>query len=247
MIREDVALGSGMRTWSVLCDFDGTVAQEDVTDSLLMRFGRPGWDVLEVAWREGRIGSRECMAGQIALLDCSRDELDEHLAGMSVDPDFGRFAAAVRAVGASITIVSDGLDYAIASILRRHGLGGLAVVASRLVQTAPRRWKLEFPNARGDCVGASATCKCAWAAAPLVAPGTRVLMIGDGASDFCVARRADLSFASKRLLEHCLDNGIRHRAVANFAQALELWAELSTTTTRAGAVRLASPCRDLPS
>jgi 2,3-diketo-5-methylthio-1-phosphopentane phosphatase len=213
--------------WSVLCDFDGTIAQEDVTDSLLMRFGRPGWDVLEVDWREGRIGSRECMAGQIALLDCSRDELDEHLASMAIDPDFARFAAAVADAGASLTIVSDGLDYAIRSMLRRHGLGHLKIVASRLVQVAPRRWELEFPFAGAGCVSASGTCKCAWASAPLAAPGSRVLMIGDGASDFCVAGRADLSFASKRLLDHCLDHALPHRAVANFSQALELWAEMS--------------------
>ena len=61
--------------WTILCDFDGTISQEDVTDSLLMRFGRPGWDALEVDWRAGKIGSRQCMAGQIALLDCSEDEL----------------------------------------------------------------------------------------------------------------------------------------------------------------------------
>jgi 2-hydroxy-3-keto-5-methylthiopentenyl-1-phosphate phosphatase len=228
--------------WSVLCDFDGTIAQEDVTDSLLMRFGRPGWDVLEVDWREGRIGSRECMAGQIALLDCSRDELDEHLAAMTIDPDFGGFAAAVRASGASLTIVSDGLDHAIRALLRRHGLDGLTVVASRLVQVAPRRWKLEFPFSSADCTSASGTCKCAWAGSPKIEPGTRVLMVGDGASDFCVARRADLNFASKRLLDHCLDHGLPHRAVANFGQALALWAELATWPA---GDRMLSSCRPL--
>ena len=227
--------------WSVLCDFDGTVAQEDVTDSLLMRFGRPGWDVLEVDWREGRIGSRECMAGQIALLDCSRDELDEHLAGMTVDPDFGRFAAAVHAAGAALTIVSDGLDYAIRSMLRRHGLDGLAVVASHLAQVAPRRWKLEFPFSAADCVSASGTCKCLWSRAPHVAPGTRVLMVGDGASDFCVAARADLCFSSKRLLDHCLDHGLAHRAVANFGQALELWSQMAAP--RAGDGSFSPSCQ----
>jgi 2,3-diketo-5-methylthio-1-phosphopentane phosphatase len=217
------AVGPG---WSVLCDFDGTIAQEDVTDSLLMRFGRPGWDVLEVEWREGRIGSRECMAGQIALLDCSVDELDEHVAGMAIDPDFARFAAAVRRSGASLTIVSDGLDRAIRNMLRRHDLDSLPVVASRLVAAGRRRWKLEFPFASGACVAASGTCKCAWAQPPHVAPGDRVLMVGDGASDFCVAGRVDLSFASKRLLDHCLDHDLSHRAVANFRQALELWPTL---------------------
>ena len=211
--------------WSVLCDFDGTIAQEDVTDSLLMRFGRPGWDVLEVDWREGRIGSRECMAGQIALLDCSRDELDEHVAGMSIDPDFGRFVAAVHRAGVTLTVVSDGLDHAIRSMLHRHGLDGLPIVAGRLVQVGPRRWALEFPFSSAAC--ASGTCKCARARTPPVAAGTRVLMVGDGASDFCVAGRADLTFARKRLLDHCLDHDLAHRAVANFRQALELWAALS--------------------
>lgn len=213
--------------WAVLCDFDGTIAQEDVTDSLLMRFGRPGWDVLEVEWREGRIGSRECMAGQIALLDCSRDELDEHLAAMTIDPDFARFAQAVEASGAPLTIVSDGLDHAIRSMLRRHALGRLPVVASRLVQKAPRRWALEFPFAAPGCSSASGTCKCARAGAPHVESGTQVLMVGDGASDFCVARRADLTYASKRLLDFCLDHDLAHRAVANFSQALDLWRELA--------------------
>ncbi|MDQ2927383.1 MAG: HAD-IB family phosphatase [Pseudomonadota bacterium] len=213
--------------WAVLCDFDGTIAQEDVTDSLLMRFGRPGWDVLEVDWREGRIGSRECMAGQIALLDCNRDELDEHLAAMTIDPDFARFAAAVERAGATLTIVSDGLDYAIRSILRRHGLTGLPIIASHLVPVSSRRWTLEFPFSAPDCTSASGTCKCAWAGEPRVGPGTWVLMVGDGASDFCVARRADLTFASKRLLDFCLDHDLAHRAVANFGQALASWSELS--------------------
>jgi hypothetical protein len=33
--------------WTILCDFDGTISVEDVIDSLLDRFGRPGWKVLE--------------------------------------------------------------------------------------------------------------------------------------------------------------------------------------------------------
>src|SRR5690348_13466895 len=66
--------------WTILCDFDGTISVEDVIDSLLDRFGRPGWEVLEQDWRAGRIGSRECMSGQVDLLHMTRAELDSHLA-----------------------------------------------------------------------------------------------------------------------------------------------------------------------
>ena len=213
--------------WTVLCDFDGTIAVEDVTDSLLMRFGLPGWDALEVAWREGRIGSRECMAGQVALLDCSRGELEEHLSTMALDPDFPAFAAAVQALGWPMRVVSDGCDLVIRTLLERHGLGHLPVSANHLVADGPRRWRLEFPNARADCSGASGTCKCAFADAAH-GEGRQVLMIGDGVSDFCVARRADLNLARKRLLEHCLDRGLPHLPAARFSQALTLLPQVAT-------------------
>jgi 2-hydroxy-3-keto-5-methylthiopentenyl-1-phosphate phosphatase len=227
-----------LQSWTVLCDFDGTIALEDVTDSLLLRFGRPGWDVLEVDWREGRIGSRVCMQGQVALLHCNRDELMDHIASIRIDDRFPAFVAALEERGWPLVVVSDGLDMVISAILRRHGLGRLTVVANRLEAVGPRSWQLDFPNARPDCIAASGTCKCAWSQAPVVAPASRVLMIGDGASDFCVAGRADLTFARKRLLEHCLDNGLRHLAVADFGQALALLPELAA---------LAPAARGLPS
>lgn len=227
---------TSIQPWTVLCDFDGTIALDDVTDSLLLRFGRPGWDALESDWREGRIGSRQCMAGQVALLDCSADELFDHVAAVPIDSHFAAFVEAVEARGWPLVIVSDGLDLTINAILRRHGLARLPVVANHLVPDGPRRWKLEFPNARTNCSVASGTCKCAQA------PGAgRVLMIGDGASDFCVAARADLNFARKRLLEHCLDQGLPHHPVADFQQALALLPELARHPAAAQVTLVARP------
>ena len=77
--------------WNILCDFDGTISVEDVIDSLLDRFGRPGWEALEQDWRAGRIGSRECMSGQVALLDVRQEELDAHLDGLWIDHAFPAF------------------------------------------------------------------------------------------------------------------------------------------------------------
>lgn len=215
------------RAWSVLCDFDGTVAPVDVTDSLLEAFARPGWRELEAEWQAGAIGSRACMAQQVALLDCSREQLEAHVASIAVDPGFRPFVAAVHAASAPLTIVSDGLDQVIVSILRREGLAQLPVHASRLVQNGPRHWALEFPAARDDCRSASATCKCA---AARVHPDRRVLMVGDGASDFCAAAVADLTFAKPRLLEHCVDLELPCRSMRDFGDALLAWNELTVAT-----------------
>lgn len=207
--------------WSVQCDFDGTISVDDVTDSLLRRFGRDGWEALEDRWERGEIGSRECMRGQIALLDMDQAELDAHLATLEIDPHFGAFVAAARQRGMPVQVVSDGIDYAIHAVLQRHGLGDLPVLANHLVQTAPRRWELQAPWASAACERASGNCKCEQLARQRAVQG-RVLFVGDGASDFCVAGKADFVLAKHKLIDYCEAHGIAHAAFTDFSEALAL-------------------------
>ena len=209
-----------MNSWTILCDFDGTIAVEDVIDSLLDRYGRPGWRELERDWRAGRIGSRECMTGQVALLDMSREELDRHLSGLWIDHAFPAFAAKARELGLPLRIVSDGLDYAIERILARYDLDDLPLAANHLrPATAPRRWQLSSPFQAAGC--RSGTCKCG-GVEQARAGGARTLLIGDGASDFCAAERVDFVFAKHRLIEHCRASGIPYRPITGFEDALAL-------------------------
>ncbi|UXA51149.1 MtnX-like HAD-IB family phosphatase [Xanthomonas prunicola] len=208
-------------SWSVLCDFDGTIGLQDVIDSLLERFGLPGWEVLEARWQAGLIGSAECMRGQVALLDMSALQLQQHLDGLQIDPAFARFAAAVAARGLPLQIVSDGLDHPIQLLLARHALDHLPVAANRLCITEhPRRWTLQSPYQAQGCN--AGTCKCAQICRARERTQQRVLLIGDGTSDFCGASRADYVFAKHRLIDHCRLHGIAHRPIADFADALEL-------------------------
>ncbi|MCL7714007.1 MtnX-like HAD-IB family phosphatase [Stenotrophomonas mori] len=210
--------------WSILCDFDGTVSVEDVIDSLLSRYGRPGWQQLEDDWQAGRIGSRQCMRGQVALLDMDRATLDAHLDAVRIDTGFPAFVARAMAAGVPLRIVSDGLDYAIERILARHGLQGLPVSANQLRASAAGGWTLASPLQAEGC--ASGTCKCRFAAPGPARDGERVLLIGDGASDFCVANRVDFVFAKHRLIEHCRAAGIPYQPIAGFQDAIELLPKL---------------------
>lgn len=208
-----VSNGSG---WTILCDFDGTITLEDVIDTLLERFGRAGWQALERDWREGRIGSRECMHGQVALLRMSSAELEAHLDETRIDPDFADFVAMARAAGVPLRVVSDGLDHAIHHILRRHGLSNIPVTANHLRQVAATRWALSSPFSAGNCGGGTCKCACAHCAG---AGGRRTLLIGDGASDFCAAGEVDFVFAKHALIAHCKDRHIPHRAIGGFGDA----------------------------
>jgi len=146
---------------SVFCDFDGTVSVKDVTDLLLEAYALPEWREIEALWQEGRIGSMECMSRQVALLRCSRKELDDLADGVAIDPHFPDFVADCREASLSVIILSDGLDYVIRRILRNHGLADLPVYANRLEMPGEARYRLSFPYARADCRAASGTCKCA--------------------------------------------------------------------------------------
>jgi 2,3-diketo-5-methylthio-1-phosphopentane phosphatase len=206
--------------WNILCDFDGTISVEDVIDSLLDRFGRPGWETLERDWRAGRIGSRECMTGQVALLDMNREELDSHLDELWIDHAFPAFVTRARELDTPIRVVSDGLDYAIHRILGRYGLDDLPLAANHLAPaTPPQKWQLSSPFQAEGC--RSGTCKCATVSqARQSRPKT--LLIGDGASDFCAADRVDFVFAKHRLIEHCRAAGIPYVPITGFEDALEL-------------------------
>lgn len=204
--------------WMIQSDFDGTISLVDVTDSLLQRFGRPGWTDLEDAWERGEIGSRACMQGQVTLLDMSRQELDAHLDGIAIDPGFADFVQVAQAHGLRLQVVSDGIDYAIQHVLARHGLGHLEVVANRLLQLDSRRWALESPWASPQCQRASGNCKCERLAAQQTVAG-RVLYVGDSSSDFCVSHRADYVLAKYRLIAYCEQHGIAHMPFLGFSDA----------------------------
>lgn len=210
-----------MNSWTILCDFDGTISVDDVTDVLLERFSRPGWQELEEEWRTGRLSSRLCMQEQIALLDVSKEELDAQIDELRIDPAFPAFVSAARDAGCALSIVSDGLDYAIRRILGRHGLTDIPIHANHLIQTGPRSWRLESPFADKSCRVDSGTCKCV-CAQKAQATRKHVMLVGDGASDFCAAEQVDFVFAKYRLNEHCRAKDIHHVSIVGFADAINL-------------------------
>lgn len=205
----------------ILCDFDNTISTRDVTDTLLQRFGMDGYEEMENDWIAGKIGSRECMSGQIGLLNASFDELNDCLKQIHIDPFFPRFAKAVRQFNIDLHIVSDGLDYAIHAILQRYGLDSIPIYANRLVQTGERSWKLEFPYANPDCKKQSGHCKCNHTFRQS-GYAKRIIYIGDGASDFCVSHHSDWVLAKSNLIDYCRKNRLKHSPIRDFSEAIRL-------------------------
>ncbi|WP_218057451.1 MtnX-like HAD-IB family phosphatase [Gilliamella sp. WF3-4] len=204
------------KTPIVLCDFDGTISVKDVTDTLLSHFGQAGCDELEELWVSGKIGSQECMSKQIALMDASLDELNEVLSQIEIDADFKSFINYAEQNNIPVHVVSDGLDYAIEFILKRHGITRLPIFANKLMHNDLRSWRLEFPYANKDCIKQSGNCKCHHVKKQQYFP--QILYVGDGTSDYCVSHHVDFVFAKDKLVNYCKENHINHCKITSFAE-----------------------------
>ncbi|WP_294826085.1 MtnX-like HAD-IB family phosphatase [Gilliamella sp. G0441] len=199
----------------VLCDFDGTISVKDVTDTLLSHFGQDGCDELEELWVNGKIGSQECMSKQIALMDASLDELNHVLSQIEIDSTFKSFIDYTEQNNIPVHIVSDGLDYAIQFVLKRHGITHIPIYANKLMHDNGRSWRLEFPYANKDCIKQSGNCKCNHVKKQQFFP--QILYVGDGTSDYCVSHNVDFVFAKDKLIQYCETNKIEHCAIQSFA------------------------------
>lgn len=193
----------------VWLDFDGTLTSQDVVDSLIRRFAATDeWRALEEAWQQGRIGSRDCLAGQFALVRADEASLNAFLQSVSLDPGAKRLFGLLRLHDVPSTIVSDGIDWFIDRVLRSHGLEPPRVRSNTLVRSVGT-WRLVSPHFSSACPVAAAHCKCS-SMERLGDPARQRIYIGDGMSDLCAARKADVRFAKGTLAARLDDERIEY-------------------------------------
>jgi 2-hydroxy-3-keto-5-methylthiopentenyl-1-phosphate phosphatase len=204
------------------CDFDGTVTKEDVIDRVLEEFADPKWMEIEWSWVNGEIGSRDCLAMQTKLIRAKVRDLLDFLETIHVDETFVDFARYCKNKGFEIVILSDGIDLFIKSILGRYGVNDIRIYSNSL-GSANGRYEMYFPYFRKNCLSKSGICKCK-IMEELSNPSNVNILVGDGRSDFCIARKADLAFAKSDLLDFCRVEKISHMNHSEFGDIIK-WLE----------------------
>ncbi len=198
-------------------DFDGTVAPRDTVDTLLQTFADPAWLAIEQEWVEGRINSQQCMAAQIDLVRGTRSDLEKFFETVAIDPSFPAFVRYVSDF-AELAIVSDGVDHPIRRALDRAQLD--VPVYANAIQFRDGGLEISFPFADSDCSVQSGVCKCAIGRMLDNGRDEFTVLVGDGRSDFCMAREADYVFAKRGLEKFCIDSNIDHTPFETFHDVL---------------------------
>jgi 2,3-diketo-5-methylthio-1-phosphopentane phosphatase len=208
---------------SFLVDYDGTISSTDVGDELMRRFVA---DTATVAAKDadydaGRVGSRELMQWDMAVLPRDAELLRSTAATLPHDRTFPDFVAAIQARGAAVEIVSDGLGFYVESNLRRlsPGLAALPIATNENLVAGPDG--MSFPYGHPACF-VCGTCKRERVRAHQVG-GRVVVFIGDGTSDRYAAHHADVVFAKGPLAAWCAEVGHPFMAWDTFAE-IEAWA-----------------------
>jgi 2-hydroxy-3-keto-5-methylthiopentenyl-1-phosphate phosphatase len=210
-------------------DFDGTITRRDAVDAILEAYADPEWLSFETEWREGRIGSRDCLRTQMGLVRASRGQLDALLDEIEIDEGLIPLLEMCAAHNIPAHIISDGFDYCIRRILSRarraHALLRGARVCASVLTVRGQLWCTEFPFFHQTCAHGCATCKPA--VMRLLNPrNAPALFVGDGLSDRYAVDSADLVFAKNGLAAYCNENGIDHASFTNLndvASHLDRW------------------------
>lgn len=198
------------KSLEVFSDFDGTITIKDTLDHIFPKLGGAASVALDERWACGEIGSKECLTLQMPLLKGGWPAIENELKEVKLDPTFLPFAHWLKELSVPLVVVSDGLDMIIKHILEKFGVTALGLVqevrSNRLSLMPGNELSVSFPFAATtrECPGG--TCKCT--ALGESAQERYRVVIGDGLSDRCWAKEADLLFAKGKLFEFCQDKNI---------------------------------------
>jgi 2-hydroxy-3-keto-5-methylthiopentenyl-1-phosphate phosphatase len=214
---------------AILVDYDGTVAQTDVSDTVMAEYVTGGWEAEAAAYDAGLIGSRRLMTLEMAMVEADPADLLATAAAQPHDPEFVPFARRALAAGIPVEVVSDGFGFFIEPALEALGVPEVPVITASTTFEG-RRATIDYPNGNPRCL-VCGTCKRDRVLAHR-AGGRRVVFIGDGESDRYAAGYSDIVFAKRALVRICLEAGWPFQRWTEFRE-IDDWLETTLDSWRA--------------
>jgi 2-hydroxy-3-keto-5-methylthiopentenyl-1-phosphate phosphatase len=204
----------------VLVDFDGTITQNDVGALFFDTFAKEESTKIVSLWVKGRISSRECLKRLCQVTRAGKSELVKFALSQKIDGKFPDFVDYCKCKKLKLVILSDGLDFYIKLVLEKFALEELPFY-SNVLRFENNRLKPEFPYFDQGC-GNCGNCK-RYHLQNLKKANQQVIYIGDGLSDRCAVREADLVLAKVDLHRFCMEEGIKHYSFKDFGDVIRIF------------------------
>lgn len=215
-------------------DFDGTLSVGDTVDAMLERFADDRWKDLEDEWMQGNISAIECMKQQLDLVEVDQVTLENFFRGIQLDASFIPFHKYISKFS-KVAIVSDGLDHAIDVATRNAAIPSMPIYANKL-HFKSNGVSISYPFRNENCKAGNGVCKCQIAEQLSADVGGPVVLVGDGKSDYCLAKHADIVFAKGKLISYCEQENIPFRRFQTFSEVLGVVKQWDISKQQASAV-----------
>lgn len=212
----------------ILSDFDGTISTKDTNDSLFYEFLGEKHLEIENKVKEQKISSREALELQYSLMDINEQDLFKHVdKNIYLDKFFKKFLSLLNTNNnLDFAIISGGFENYIKYLLKKNKLDiNYPIYANRLIFNNGRL-KLEFKhNNIEECnkdFGICGNCKY-----KIILDKKnsydKIIYIGDGLTDCCIANCVDLLYAKKDkfLEEYCIIKNIDYISYNDFSDVIE--------------------------
>lgn len=204
----------------IFCDFDGTIAMEDIGNLFYREFGDAEvCDDFVSKWREGKISSIECLSGECQTIrNVNLEKVYDFIDNQKIDETFLDFVKFCEEKNLDLIVVSDGLDIYIKRIFERYNIN-VKFYSNSIRFNEDGTAEMIFPHTDNVCL------KCANCKRNHIINNSSdddiTIYIGDGHSDRCPVEYVDYIFAKKHLLKHCEINRISYFPFENFKNVQE--------------------------
>lgn len=202
---------------AVFSDFDGTISTKDVGYSVFHHFSNGRNDEILPDWISGKMTTRDCLIAEAKMVNASSQELYDFVDKIDIDPTFPGFVKLCDSNNIPLLILSDGLDFYIKHLLDKNNLSHLNFVTNRAI-LENNKIRIEFPHDNTECKS------CGICKGEIINRFRqkqngeyKIVYIGDGYSDACAAKEADILFAKKDLVNYCMKNNIDYLLYENFS------------------------------
>lgn len=214
---------------NIFIDFDGTITKGDLGDNLFYNFGGIICTKIIEEYRAELISAAECFTREAeACGNVSQKDVSDFIDKQEIDISFGNFIDFCRnkksdARQIKFIIVSDGLDFYIERILRKYNLSDVPFLANKL-EFADTGMNISFPYSDEEC-DRCANCKRNHILT-LSGDDDIIVYIGDGYSDKCAVKYADIVFARGELQTFCQNENISYYLFNSFEDVITRMEEI---------------------
>ena len=216
---------------TILCDFDGTISSDDVTDTLLTSLTDDKWITYGEMYVKGKISHAQMNKHFASLLKASPIKVNCVLDTIKLRNGLTKLIKDCKEKNVRFIIISSGWDYYIKYLFHYPIFqiddielvdsipdGVIPLISNKVkYDSKKKKWTLTLPWENLSC-SLSSPCKGQLLDLIRNKLGGKIMVIGNSESDLCMAEKGDMVYSVGALKQLCDKKGLQSNLITSFSE-----------------------------